>query len=178
MQLQNYEIDLNKIKPKNIKKSDKYSKVIFKYLKNNPQYRRVWFDESAYSMEHGKYVKQKFDVNNMNFKNMFFGILDGENSDCLEGKCIQSLIAGGKGSQENCFYIGHDKSHYVEVTKEFYEKYIEIGRCIYGHKVYLCDDDSRYTYLDNTHRKCNWCGKDQYEETVTYTYERKVWKTK
>lgn len=173
--LQEYEVDLSKIKPKNVKKSDKYSKAIYKYLKDNPRYRRVWFDKVTYGDTLDKKVKKEFDVNNMDLRNLYFGMPDYIITNCITGKCVQPLIHNSRGSQETFYYIGHKESEYVEVTKEFFEKYIEIGRCIYGHNSYLADVDDRYTYLDDTHRKCNWCGKEQHEEVITHTYESKVW---
>lgn len=174
-ELQNYEIDLSLIKPKNVRKSDKYSKAIYKYLKDNPCYRRVWFDETSYDSDSGKRIKKTFDASNMNLRNLFFGMPENEDSICISGKCINSLIAGGRGSQETFCYIGHETSHYVEVTKEFYEKYIEIGRCIYGHGAWLNDDDERFTYPDDKHRKCNWCGIEEHLETKVHQYTREVW---
>lgn len=174
-ELQNYEIDLSLIKPKNVKKSDKYSKAIYKYLKDNSHYRRVWFDESLYDGDSDKYVRRTFDVNKMDLNKMYFGIPDGEDSICITGKLISSLIAGGRNAQETYCYIGFENSHYVEVTKEFYEKYIEIGRCIYGHHSYLADTDERFTYSDEKHRKCNWCGLEQHLETKEYSYTRDIW---
>lgn len=174
-ELQNYEIDLSLIKPKNVKKSDKYSKAIYKYLKDNPWYRRVWFDESAYDSDSDKYIRRTFDVNKMDLGKLYFGMPDGEDSICISGKCISSLISGSRNAQETYCYIGFENSHYVEVTKEFYEKYIEIGRCIYGHHSYLADTDERFTYSDEKHRKCNWCGLEQHLETKEYSYTRCVW---
>lgn len=176
IELQNYKIDIEKIKPKNIKKSDKYSKAIYKYLKNNPQYRRVWFNEASYDCELDEPILISFDVNNIKLSKLYFGLPDFGTTNCIEGKCINNLIREGRGSQETYYYIAEKHSHFVEVTEEFFEKYIEIGRCIYGHQFYLNDDENRYTYIDNTHRVCNWCGKKQHEEVITYTYENKIWK--
>lgn len=174
-ELQNYEINLSLIKPRNVKKSDKYSKEIYKYLKDHPLHRRVWFDQSAYDNDSGKYVRTTFNVNKMNLNKMYFGMPEGEDSICITGKCISSLIAGGRNAQEMYSYIGFENSHYVEVTKEFYEKYIEIGRCIYGHRNYLADADERFTYSDEKYRKCNWCGREEHLETKKYSYTRDVW---
>lgn len=175
IELQNYEIDLKRIKPKNIKKSDKYSKAIYKYLKEHPYYRKVWFDNSSYDSDEEKYIRVNFDINKMNLRNMFFGMPESPESRCITGKCIDSLIQGGSGSQTTYSYIGYENSQYIEVTEEFYEKYIDIGCCIYGHGLWIADDEGRYTYRDKTHRKCNWCGKDEHLETKTYSYTRDVW---
>lgn len=175
IKLQDYEIDLKLIKPKNVKKSDKYSKVIYKFLKNNPRMRRVWFDEAIYDSNSNNYIRKPFDVDNMNLRNLFFGMPETENSICITGKCIGSLIQEVKKSQEIYFYMGYQSSHYVEVTKEFFDKYIEIGRCIYGHYNWLPNDENRYTYINDTHRKCNWCGKEQCEKTIIHKYEIKTW---
>lgn len=175
MKLQEYEIDIRKIKPKNVNKSDKYSKAIYKYVKEHPYYRRVWFDRSSYDCDSDKYNWVDFDVNNMNLRNMYFGMPESPESKCILGKCINSLIQGGNGSQATYLYIGHDNSRYIEVTKEFYEKYLNIGRCIYGHGLWIKDDEERYTYSDKTHRKCNWCGQEEHLEKKTYSYTRDIW---
>lgn len=172
---EDYIIDLASIKPKNIKKSDKYSKVIYKYLKNNPRYRKVYFDESKYDSDSEKYIKVSFDVKNMDLRNLYFGEPDGLGSNCISGKCINSLIVGGQCSQTTFCYICKDCSRFADVTKEFYEKYIEIGRCIYGHGVWISDDEERYTYIDPEHRRCNWCGKEEHLEKKVVTYTRDVW---
>jgi len=170
-----YVIDLASIKPKNIKKSDKYSKAIYKYLKNNPYYRKVYFDESKYDSDSENYVKVKFDVNNMDLRNLYFGEPDGLGSNCITGKCINSLIVGGQCSQTTFCYMCNANSNFVDVTKEFYEKYIEIGRCIYGHGVWISDDEERFTYIDPEHRRCNWCGEEEHLEKKVITYTRDVW---
>lgn len=176
IRLQDYELDLKQIKPKNIKKSDKYSKAIYKYLKDNPWYRTVWFDESYYDVDTDKWIKKSFDPEHMNLRNLYFGMPEKENSICINGKCINDLISDRRGAQQTYCYIGFKNSHYVEVTKDFFDKYIEIGRCIYGHNVWINNEENRYAYIDNTHRKCNWCGQEQYEKTIVHKYESKVWK--
>lgn len=174
IELQDYEIDLKRIRPKNIKKSDKYSKAIYKYLKEHPYYRRVWFDKSAYD-EELRLIKVDFDVNNINLRKMYFGMPDSPESICITGTCINGLIQGDRGSQTTYSYIGYENSQYIEVTEEFFEKYIEIGRCIYGHGLWIADDEERYTYSDEIHRKCNWCGKEEHLEIKTFSYTRDIW---
>lgn len=175
IELQDYEIDLKLIKPKNIKKSDKYSKGIYKYLKDNPRYRRVWYDETYYAPDSDdKYIRIPFDVNMMNLRHLYFGIPE-PGTVCITGKSINSLIHGGKGSQKTFSYMNYKCSNYIEVTKEFYEKYIEIGRCIYGHGIWIADDEERFTYRDVKHRKCNWCGHEEQLVEKTYTYTYDVW---
>ena len=100
---------------------------------------------------------------------------ESSESICISGKCINSLIRDDIESQTTYLYIGCDNSKYIEVTEEFYEKYIDIGRCIYGHGVWFADDEGRYIYSDETHRKCNWCGKEEHLETKTYSYTRDIW---
>lgn len=152
-----------------------YSKAIYKYLKNNPYYRKVYFDESKYDSDSEKYIKVSFDVNNMDLRNLYFGEPDGLGSNYISGKCINSLIVGGQGSQTTFCYMCNVNSSFVDVTKEFYEKYIEIGRCIYGHGLWISDDEERFTYIDSRHRRCNWCGKEEYLEKKVITYTRDVW---
>lgn len=177
IEFQDYEIDLSLIKPKNIRKSDKYSKCIYKYLKDNPRLRRVWYDESAFDDTISFYdgcARRPFDANNMDLRNLYFGLPE-PGTVCITGKCLTSLTHGGRGSQETFSYIGYKCSNYIEVTKEFYEKYIEIGRCIYGHGMRIADDEGRFTYLEDKHRKCNWCGHEEHLVEKTYTHTYDVW---
>lgn len=172
--LQEYEIDLSKIKPKNIKKSDKYSKAIYKYLKDNPWDRRVWYDKCCYDSDSGNYVLKEFDINNVNSSNLYFGMPNSNAVTHITGKCVSSLLSECRGCQETYSYICHKDSQFVEVTEEFFEKYIKDGRCVCSHRDRSCSEQ-QFTYLDDTHRKCNWCGIEQHEETKTYTHEYKVW---
>lgn len=177
IELQDYEIDLSLIKPNYLRKSDKYSKRIYKYLKDNPHLRRVWYDESPFDNTCSPYdrcVRKLFDANKMDLRNLYFGIPE-PGTVCILGKCINGLIQGGGCSQETFTYIGYKCSNYTEVTKEFFEKYIEIGRCIYGHGVWIADDEDRFTYLDDKHRKCNWCGHEEHLVEKTYTHTYDVW---
>lgn len=110
----------------------------------------------------------------MDLRNLYFELPESGTVYIL-GKCINSLIQGGRGSQETFSYIGHKCSNYIEVTKEFFEKYIEIGRCIYGHGVWITDDEDRFTYLDDKHRNCKWCGHEEHLVEKTYTHTYNVW---
>ena len=44
-----YELDLKRIKPKNVKKSDKYSKQIYQFLKKNPHRSNVYYIQTQES---------------------------------------------------------------------------------------------------------------------------------
>lgn len=172
-----YKIDLKKIKPKNIKKSDKYSKNIYRFLKDNERYRRVFYDKSGYENDSQHYVSKEFDVENIDINNLYFGVPCYDNPHEIIGKCLSGLVSGGQKSFEVfCYFLHRPNAELVEVTKEFYEKYMEIGRCIYGkHPSGLQDEDGRYTYLDDTHRVCNWCGKKEHLETKICSYTRNEW---
>lgn len=172
IELQDYELDLNKIKPKNVRKSDKYDKRIYQYLKNNPEYRRVWFATENQDRVDDDVDAQKFDINNLNLGKLYFG--NPNSLSGITGHCIRGIVASGKNSQLSFLYIDSSRrTKYIEVTKEFFEKYIEIGRCVYGHKQTI-DVDTRYTYIDNKNRICNWCGKKEklIEESHTRINQR------
>lgn len=94
----------------------------------------------------------------------------------ITGKCIRTLICNGRDKYTICCYLCNKKSEFVNVTEEFFEKYIEIGRCIYGDHCHMQDEETRYTYIDPTHRRCNWCGKEQEEIEVTQTTTYKEWR--
>lgn len=64
----------------------------------------------------------------------------------------------------------------INITKLFWEKYIDIGRCIYGdHSSIMSDDTNRFTYFTPTYRKCNWCGREEHYIEKTFVYTKKVW---
>lgn len=183
-----YILNINRIKPKNIKKSDKYSKQIYQYLKKNPGHDRVYYiqTQDVYN-ESKKEFEQKeipFDTNNINKRYLWVCSIPRretyENSsgyiDWMYGNSLFTIVSPSREKYTVFANPWNNKKTVVDVTKEFWEKYIEIGRCIYGnHTSGLQDEDGRYTYFDDKHRVCNWCGKEEHLETKTYSYTRDIW---
>jgi hypothetical protein len=171
-----YEIDLDKIKPANVKKSDKYSKQIYKFLKDNPRYRQVYNDKLKYDSDSKSYVKSDFNPDDVDLSRLYFGNPCINTTNEILGKCIRSLVGNSRDKYTTFCYLCNKESEFVNVTKEFFEKYIEVGRCIYDNHYWLQDEETRYTYIDPIHRKCNWCGKEQEEIEVSRTYTHKEWR--
>lgn len=187
---EDYILNINKIKPKNIKKSDKYSKQIYQYLKKHPRYDRVYYiqTQDVYN-ESTKEFEQKevpFDINHINNRYLWICSIPRREIyknpkryiDWMDGNCLSTIVSPSREKYTVFANPWNNKKTVVDVTKEFWEKYIEIGRCIYGKYSFgLQDDEDRYTYYDDTHRKCNWCGKEEHLETKTHSYMRDEWVT-
>ena len=180
-----YELDLMAIKPKNIKKSDKYSKQLYNYLKKNTGYRQVFYiqTQEVYNKETEEWEEKEipFDINDFRLDKIWIGYIRRETYeegyiDWMYGNSLRTIVSDSKEKYTTFANPWNNKKTVVDVTEEFWNKYIEIGRCIYDHHYWLRDEEQRYTYLDPYHRRCNWCGQEQHEETVTYTTERKEWK--
>lgn len=185
---EDYILNINKIKPKNIKKSDKYSKQIYQFLKKNPGHDRVYYiqTQDVYNKSKKEFEQKEvpFDTNHISIRYLWICSIPRreryENPkgyiDWIYGNSLSTIVSPSREKYTVFANPWNNKKIVVDVTKEFWEKYIEIGRCIYGeHPFGLQDDDGHYTYYDSTHRKCNWCGKEEHLETKTYSYTRDEW---
>lgn len=179
-----YELDLKRIKPKNVKKSDKYSKQIYQFLKKNPHQSNVYYiqTQEIYNKETKKFEEKEFpfDVSDFNNTQIWIGSIRRENYedgyiDWMYGNSLSTIISPSREKYTVFANPWNNKKTVIDVTEQFWEKYIEIGRCIYDHHHWLQDENERYSYIDEKHRKCNWCGKEQHEEITTHTYENKMW---
>lgn len=179
-----YELDIKKIKPKNIKKSDKYSKQIYHYLKMHPDKNQVYYiqTQEVYNKETNEFeVKEvPFDIDNIRISQIWIGNTQRSNYeegyiDWMYGNSLSTIVSSSKSKYTVFANPWNNKKTVVNVTEQFWEKYIEIGRCIYDHHYWLQDEEERYVYIDEEHRKCNWCGKEQHKKIVTHTYETKQW---
>lgn len=180
----NYELDLKKIKPKNIKKSDKYSKQIYQYLKKNHLLNKVYYiaTQDVYDSEIQERVTKEipFDIENFDNRHIWIGEIKRENCeggyiDWMYGNSLSNIVSPCKEKYTVFANPWNTKKTVIDITEQFWNKYVEIGRCIYDHHFWLQDEENRYTYIDDTHRICNWCGQEQHEETVIHTYETRQW---
>ena len=106
---------------------------------------------------------------------LYFGIPDYHYSSCISGESLVSLVGSESDKYTNFCYSCNPSTHFINVTEQFFEKYIEIGRCIYDKHCWLEDEENRYTYIDDTHRKCNWCGVVQHKEIIVHSYNTEEW---
>ena len=185
---EDYILNINRIKPKNIKKSDKYSKQIYQYLKKNPRHDRVYYiqTQDVYNKSTKEFEQKEvpFDTNHINNRCLWICSIPRRETyenpkgyiDWIYGNSLSTIVSPSREKYTVFANPWNNKKTVVDVTKEFWEKYIEIGRCIYGkHPFGLQDEEGRYTYLDGKHRICNWCGKEEHLETKTYSYTRDEW---
>lgn len=156
-----YELNLNDIKPKNIKKSDKYSKQIYEFMKNHAYGNQVFYNEMQYDDESKTYIKKQFNANEVCLGDLFITKQSFVSEIDISGKCIRSIVGTNKDKYTNYCYCFSKKPSFTNVTEEFWIKYIEIGKCIYDDHDWLKNEETRYTYINDRHRKCNWCGKEQ-----------------
>lgn len=170
---------LEKIKPKNIKKNDKYSFRIWRYIKNQ-QCMKVYV-----SLDEG----EELDLNNINTIKTYIGrevmddIYEFENDrkvniGSFSGRSLSSIFSG-KDLKRNYCYCGFGGSYpkkWIDITDYFWEKYIAIGLClIYSHNSYIQNED-RFT-IDKDIRVCNYCGQEQkmHIKRTVNVIEEEIW---
>lgn len=182
--MEEYKLDLSKIKPKNIKKSDKYSKQIYQYLNKHKSCNKVYYIQTQehYNREKRTYetLEVPFDISSFTTSNIWIGYMQKEEYEegfinWMYGNHLNSIVGDGKNKYECFANPWNNKKTVIDITEQFWNKYIEIGRCIYDHHYWLQDEEDRYTYLMPNHRRCNWCDCEQHEIEKTRTESYKVW---
>jgi hypothetical protein len=161
-------LDINKIKPKNQKISDKYSAYLYKFLMKQPSCNHVYFNPiDGYD---GHIVE--FDINNLLYCNIYLGRRK-QGSDVI-GKSLHGIITQGKYNDLGCYCFTND---WIDITEEFWKIYEQIGRCLFiGHNSWYQDDNNtRFTYTDDDTRVCNWCGKTEHRRFEEIIKHKEVW---
>lgn len=136
-------LDLKTIKPKTNNKSEKFSIYLYRFIKN-------WRKERASVMPEGD-VKIYSDG-----KNYFIGHKTTRSN--FIGRRIKSICGGARGYKESYAYTCKDSENLIEVTDAFFVKYLEIGKCTFGH-----GRDKHYWHnfeesSDGELRTCSNCG--------------------
>lgn len=131
---------LKKIKPRNIKVSDKYSRNLYLWARQR---------RSMNVVDH----KGELYLTTPDWKEDEWGKLSGT-------KLIRILCVGQ--SAESCVYINIPVEECRDVTGEFWSEYIKKGRCHLDpdHEGFMINTDSRFSIIDRNHRVCNWCGRE------------------
>lgn len=172
---------LKAVKPKNVKRDDKYSKNLYKFLKNHNANCKVYFNKKNWD-------KKDITINwdDVQTTQVIIGgniqedIWEGKNTGMVIGKGLSSILNGNKLKEEGAyclfgrFYPNRD---FIDITDEFWKRYIRIGRCLFTSHDSYWDNEDRFIYVGNT-RKCKWCGKWQHKEIVKKVEIKRetVWK--
>lgn len=179
--------DIRLIKPKNIKQDDKYSKNLYQHLISNrfkdyPTSIYVYYNRNI----EGNFEKPKFteiDWDNLRIGEIYIGhnmmddIWDNKYSDTgkldfgqVICKNLASILRGNKLKEQGCYCaFGHSfvKRDWIDITDEFWNRYIEKGLCLLGHHAF---ED-----IDDNNRKCKYCDLEQHKVIKTRTYEYEMW---
>jgi hypothetical protein len=181
------ELDLKKIKPKDIKISDKYSANLYKFLKKTG-YGNVYFNTNNGTMKEKETIE--LDWNNLRAYNIFIGsnIMDDTynmndeniNFGQVIAKRLNSILSGVKIYQTGAYCaFGHYwvNRDWIDITEEFWKRYEQIGRCLFIDHDGWCQDDNntRFKYIDEDTRICNWCGKTEHRRIKEVVKHKEIW---
>ena len=138
---------LPKIKPRNIKTSDKYSANLYKFLRK---------EENKY-----KTVVLRHKKTGELYLSGFWW--NDKEERCLTGAKIVMILCGRKtdsSDEYSAYWLGVSVNDCEDITKTFWPDYIRRGRCVFNptHDGWFRDDDTRFTTFGNN-LHCNWCGK-------------------
>ena len=161
-------MNLNNIKPKDIKVSDKYSSNLYKFLTKQIECNHVYFNPIDNYDGH----KVELDMNNLSFSNIYIGTKRCDND--IIGKSLGTILTTGKIYDLICYC---NNKEWIDITEEFWKRYDEIGRCLFiGHSAWYQDDNNtRFTYIDERTRVCNWCGKVEHKRIEPIIKEKVIW---
>ena len=161
-------MDLNSIKPKNLKISDKYSANLYKYLKKNPN-ARIYMSKRCLIKD----IPIEYGEGSLNTYNTFVGqIYD----DFLSGNKLMEIL---QKNTNNHWAFMLSQLDLEDITEQFFCDYKSIGRCLWdkNHHRSMRYDDNRFTYINEDSRICNWCGQSHTKriETETSVKEYEIW---
>ncbi len=175
-------IDLKSIKPKVRGQSDKYSWNLYRFLEKN--YKNTSFrfyhivDQDDYVNGETIHKKVPFNINDVSTYYIWVG-KESVDGLWLYGNRLNSIISVGKERFTEFANPWLRSKEYVDITNEFLKAYLKIGRCLFTKHSYVwtAGSESRYTYINKSSRRCNWCGKYQTRRIKKIqTIERKeVW---
>lgn len=144
---------LKKIKPSNEnykeKRSDKYSYLLYEFLKKNKDMRVLKIKSNGY-----KSYKIFF------AKGVYLDPRLTSSPNFIHYAELFRILTGVTKSKIKLCYMLDSFEQAEDITEEFYREYARIGRC------YWVDHDGPTDYRENgkylytkTGRKCTWCGK-------------------
>lgn len=163
-------INLELIKPKVKGESDKYSWNFYKYLnklKNK--------DVRIYYRTHSCINGDKINFNEHEFVTIETLVVSSvlRTDEGLIGSTLSNVLRGERIEE---FYYSNIHKDYYEITEEFFNLYLDKGRCLfdYNHNGWLAYDSNRFTAYDD-HRICNYCGKRQNKKVEIISEEVTNW---
>ena len=153
-----------KIKPKDGKKSDKYSVKLWRFMKEN--YYKGQRCDRVYAIQWSIMdgSLEPFDKSNPKAHQLFIGRL--EDDGFMSGRKLSSIISGGKDYKQCYAMLPNSYPNAIDVTDWFWSEYVRIGRALWDAEGcnYMIDADDRFTYVGNT-KRCNWSGR-WYEKKI------------
>lgn len=162
--------DLSLIKPKIKGKSDKYSWNFYKYLN-----KLKTKDIKIYYRKYDYFSGALTDFNETDFSTGNTLIISKviKHDKGLIGSSLSSVLRSGKIDE---YYYSNIHNNYFEVTEEFFDLYLDKGRCLFdfNHNGWLAYDDDRFTIYDK-YRICNYCGKRQSKKVEIINEEVVNW---
>lgn len=132
-------MNINNIRPKQSKISDKYSWNLFKYLqKYGIKNHRILFDSN----------------DSGGFHPMNIYVMNG-----TIGRSLHSIM--GDARKFRCCLSLYPLDTYEDITEAFWKQYLLLGRCMFDerHAGWWTGGDSRFTVINKNAKRCNWCGK-------------------
>lgn len=153
---------LPRIKPRNIKVSDKYSSNLYLYVRQRKRITMLrhkptgdyYFTYSNWRDDEWKHICGARLAN----------VLTGRKTDCSDPYMA--------------VYLGVFYADCEEVTDQFWRDYIRSGRCAFdrNHDRWWLGDENRFTDV-GTMKRCNWCGQwfTKHVEKVVKIERRTVW---
>lgn len=157
-------LNINKIKPKDGKNSDKYSVNLWRFIREH--YYHGQHCDRVYAIQwsiiDGSFLP--FDRNDPKASQLFIGRL-GEDG-FMSGRKLSNIISGGKG-YKNCYaMVPGSYPNAIDVTDWFWPEYIRMGRSLWdaSGSNYMLGGEDRFTYVGNT-KRCNWSGR-WYEKKI------------
>lgn len=186
-------MNLNNIKPKNLKESDKYSVNLYKFIKKTGC-NHVYININKGSFKEPNIIGFDWNKDNVMDYDIYVGsnimddiIYNEDNTKSLNigqviAKPLYSILNGNKLYQTGCYcafgrtYVKRD---FLDITDEFWKRYKEIGRCLFlSHDRSCLGDENRFTQINALYRKCNWCGKLQEKHIEEKIIKKEVWEDK
>lgn len=159
---------LPQIKPKIDKESDKYSWQLYQFVKRK-RYMNVYVNKEDHN--NGQLDK-------CTQRDIIIGSKLSEHNKAVNGNHLSKILSPDRDKYSEWHYL--DKRlgwDLIDITDEFWDKYISDGRCTLDreHRGCWIGGDHRYSIMDEETRKCNWCGKVFKKHFYTETITKEKW---